>query len=180
MCTLCSVQCTPCTWDPVLPPPRIWAHIRGRYWSAKIYDISLWPPVCNDQNNSTVFAEFRCWRRPVPYFWFVLAGKSKGKSGAIATLAPRLSHRVSENIPLYLFLCSLVTNRTTFLFSFGCLFLNNLSGNPGFLNISDFLVFPKHCLGMEWSHNTSFSVSETKDVLRNSKLWSVSFAWGVM
>ncbi len=23
------------------PPPRIWAHIRGRYWSAKIDDISL-------------------------------------------------------------------------------------------------------------------------------------------
>ncbi len=28
---------------PQLPPPspRIWAHIRGRYWSAKIDDISL-------------------------------------------------------------------------------------------------------------------------------------------
>ncbi len=26
------------------PPPRIWAHIRGLYWSAKIDDISLWPP----------------------------------------------------------------------------------------------------------------------------------------
>ncbi len=24
-----------------LPPPRIWAQIRGRYWSAKIDDISL-------------------------------------------------------------------------------------------------------------------------------------------
>ncbi len=23
------------------PPPRIWAHIQGRYWSAKIDDISL-------------------------------------------------------------------------------------------------------------------------------------------
>jgi hypothetical protein len=23
------------------PPPRIWAHIRGRYWSAKIDDISV-------------------------------------------------------------------------------------------------------------------------------------------
>ncbi len=24
-------------WDPVTPPlPRIWAHIRGRYWSAEI------------------------------------------------------------------------------------------------------------------------------------------------
>jgi hypothetical protein len=28
--------------DPATPPfPRIWAHIRGRYWSAKIDDISL-------------------------------------------------------------------------------------------------------------------------------------------
>jgi hypothetical protein len=31
-----------------LPPPPIWAHIRGRYWSAKIDNISLWPP---DQSN---------------------------------------------------------------------------------------------------------------------------------
>ncbi len=27
------------------PPPRISAPIRGRYWSTKIDDISLWPPV---------------------------------------------------------------------------------------------------------------------------------------
>ncbi len=26
------------------PPPSIWAHIRGRYWSANIDDISLWLP----------------------------------------------------------------------------------------------------------------------------------------
>jgi hypothetical protein len=26
-------------------PPCIWAHIRGRHWSAKIDDISLCPPV---------------------------------------------------------------------------------------------------------------------------------------
>jgi hypothetical protein len=26
---------------PQSPPPRIWAHIRGHYWSAKIDDISL-------------------------------------------------------------------------------------------------------------------------------------------
>jgi hypothetical protein len=29
---------------PPPPPLRIWAHIRGRYWSAKIDDISLYPP----------------------------------------------------------------------------------------------------------------------------------------
>jgi len=34
-------------WDPATPAPfpRIWTRItRGRYWSAKIDDISLWPP----------------------------------------------------------------------------------------------------------------------------------------
>ncbi len=34
-------------WDPATSPspsPRIWAHIRRRYWSAKIDDISVWPP----------------------------------------------------------------------------------------------------------------------------------------
>ncbi len=30
-----------------LPPPHIWAYIRGRYWSAKRDDISLWPPATN-------------------------------------------------------------------------------------------------------------------------------------
>ncbi len=31
---------------PKLPhSPRIWAQIRGRYWSAKIDNVSLWPPV---------------------------------------------------------------------------------------------------------------------------------------
>jgi hypothetical protein len=28
---------------PQNPPPCIWAHIRGRYWSAKIDDVSLGP-----------------------------------------------------------------------------------------------------------------------------------------
>ncbi len=33
-------------WDPTTPlSARILAHIRGRYWSAKIDDISLWPPA---------------------------------------------------------------------------------------------------------------------------------------
>ncbi len=29
--------------DPTIPPPlpRIWAHVRGRYWSAKLDGISL-------------------------------------------------------------------------------------------------------------------------------------------
>ncbi len=41
-----SVQCG----TPQLPPPpphRICAHIRGRHWSAKIDDVSLWPPDCS-------------------------------------------------------------------------------------------------------------------------------------
>ncbi len=28
---------------PTSAHPRVWAHIRGRYWSAKVGDISLWP-----------------------------------------------------------------------------------------------------------------------------------------
>ncbi len=32
-------------WDTATPPPpRSWAHMRGRYWSAKMDDTSLWPP----------------------------------------------------------------------------------------------------------------------------------------
>ncbi len=43
-------------WDPRNPPPpspHIWAHIRGRYWSAKTDDVSLWPPLVH------VFKEFQ-------------------------------------------------------------------------------------------------------------------------
>ncbi len=37
-------------WDTATPPPpllRIWTHIRGRYWTAKIDDISLSTPDSN-------------------------------------------------------------------------------------------------------------------------------------
>ncbi len=34
---------------PPPPSPRIWAHIRGRYWSAKIDDISSWQPDDTEQ-----------------------------------------------------------------------------------------------------------------------------------
>ncbi len=37
-------SCTHLAETPQPPSPRNWAHIRGRYWSAKIDDISLWPP----------------------------------------------------------------------------------------------------------------------------------------
>ncbi len=42
----CHVMCTAVLicWDPATPPPsppRIWTRIRGRYWSAKIGEISL-------------------------------------------------------------------------------------------------------------------------------------------
>jgi hypothetical protein len=43
MCTLHS--CTHWQIPMHNPPPRIWGHMRGRYWSANIDDISLWPPV---------------------------------------------------------------------------------------------------------------------------------------
>ncbi len=41
-------SCTHWLWprrpQPPPPLPGLWAHIRWRYWSAKINDISLWPP----------------------------------------------------------------------------------------------------------------------------------------
>jgi hypothetical protein len=37
-------SCTHWMMRPRNPPPRIWARIRGRYWSAKIEDRSLRPP----------------------------------------------------------------------------------------------------------------------------------------
>jgi hypothetical protein len=40
-----------------LHPPRIWAHKRGRYWSAKIDDISLWP-VCQCEPWTSPVASF--------------------------------------------------------------------------------------------------------------------------
>jgi hypothetical protein len=44
---MCSSANTP--QPPPTPPTiphSIWAHVRGRYWSAKIDDITLLPPVC--------------------------------------------------------------------------------------------------------------------------------------
>jgi hypothetical protein len=37
-------RCTYWLRPPATSPPCIWAQIRGRYWSAKIDDIFLWPP----------------------------------------------------------------------------------------------------------------------------------------
>jgi hypothetical protein len=45
--------------DPAHPPPpaspRFWAHIRGRYWSAKIDDISLRPPAYSQSGARTAW-----------------------------------------------------------------------------------------------------------------------------
>ena len=51
------------SWDPATPPhpPRIWAHIRGRYWSAKIDDIYLWPPA---QNSCLGYSCLNYWKFP--------------------------------------------------------------------------------------------------------------------
>jgi hypothetical protein len=77
-------------------------------------------------------------------FWRESQKESQGQSQLLLRGFPTGFPKTLNNI---YFLSPLVTNRTTFLFSFGCLYLNNLSGNPGFLNISGFLVFRKHCLG---------------------------------
>ncbi len=60
-----------CLWQsctrrlrPRTPPPRIWAYIRVRYWSAKIDDIPLWPPVWNRRRvfsaPLTILAKLQC------------------------------------------------------------------------------------------------------------------------
>ncbi len=46
-------------------PPRIWAHIRGRWWSAKIDDISLCPPDEKD----TILVQFEYTCRPTCIFY---------------------------------------------------------------------------------------------------------------
>ncbi len=43
MCTAVFFGWDPAAQPPTFPPTRNWAHIRGRYWSAKIDDISLLP-----------------------------------------------------------------------------------------------------------------------------------------
>ncbi len=43
--SLCGLYVYGCThWLRPRNSPRIWAHRRGRYWSAKIDDISYLPP----------------------------------------------------------------------------------------------------------------------------------------
>jgi hypothetical protein len=41
----CTLWLRPRNPPPPPPSPRIWAHIRGRYWTAKIEHISLCPPA---------------------------------------------------------------------------------------------------------------------------------------
>ncbi len=71
---------------PRIPPPRIWARIPGRYWSAKIDDISLWPPIVTQEDGiifpilylSYLFAksweelifEKNCWSKLLWHFPF--------------------------------------------------------------------------------------------------------------
>ncbi len=42
---MCIVHSCSLWLRPRNPPSRIWSHIRGHYWSAKIDDISLWSPA---------------------------------------------------------------------------------------------------------------------------------------
>jgi hypothetical protein len=54
---LCGLHVHSCTYmgeTPQHPPPPIWANIRGRYWSAKINDISLGP---------SAFKSFLCYKQ---------------------------------------------------------------------------------------------------------------------
>jgi hypothetical protein len=42
------------------PPPRIWAHIRGRYWSAEIDNIFLCPLLFRNPLQRPFISEFKC------------------------------------------------------------------------------------------------------------------------
>ncbi len=56
-------------WDPAThPSPRIWAHIRGRSWSAKIDDIFLWPPADNIRYSTVQKAWRACLRINITCF----------------------------------------------------------------------------------------------------------------
>ncbi len=49
-------------WDPAIPPPpHIWAHLWGRYWSAKI-DICLWPPASTPAEKTSNSSKHDCLR----------------------------------------------------------------------------------------------------------------------
>ncbi len=55
---------------PANPPPpfrRIWAHMRGRYWSAEIDGVSLWPPAPDDSSWTTRPLYFPSLVFPVPW-----------------------------------------------------------------------------------------------------------------
>ncbi len=58
-------SCTECThWlRPRNPSPRIWAHIQGRHWSAKIDVISWWPPEYRLDEIRVLHAEYPAQNR---------------------------------------------------------------------------------------------------------------------
>jgi hypothetical protein len=61
--SLFGLLCTHCTavligWDPATPPlPRIWAHIRGRYWSAMC--LNLWTQFSRKQAQYARFQSYK-------------------------------------------------------------------------------------------------------------------------
>jgi hypothetical protein len=60
MCTAVLIN-----WDPATPPlPRTWAHIRGRYWSAKIEETSL----CNPLPPINEIAELTQWSHKLIHY----------------------------------------------------------------------------------------------------------------
>ncbi len=70
--SLFGLQCTAALigWDPRnSPPPPLpcsWSHLRGRYWSAKIDNISLLPPAYSRKMyteclNIHIFSETKKW-----------------------------------------------------------------------------------------------------------------------
>jgi hypothetical protein len=51
-------SCTHCMAETPQLPPLIWAHIRGRYWSTKIGDISNGNDIEAKRNEASILRHF--------------------------------------------------------------------------------------------------------------------------
>ncbi len=74
MCTCAQLYSLAETTHP--PPHRIWAHIWGRLWSAKIDDISLWPYVSVELERKKKISYLACFCHT---FFSVFTCRSKKK-----------------------------------------------------------------------------------------------------
>jgi hypothetical protein len=95
-------------WDPAPPPsPCFWAQIRGRYWSAKIDDISLWPPGHNllflsffDQGR-----KWTCTACPDSVAKLRVSGNSSGCTATAVPFKYSFSGKSAASAPISTLMC---------------------------------------------------------------------------